>query len=137
MRKTIVLALLGTLSFGCASRTPEGASVRIYQTELKTPETPAPPLPNGCRMLKSWGPITEETQARHIADPYRAQRNEAAAAGGNVLFVKSYLFMEKKKTDCPMSDNSPDCVANAQNWYKTSFDSYECDAPAVQALSEL
>jgi hypothetical protein len=137
MRKTIGLALLSLATFACASLTPEGKAVRVYSTQLKTAGAPAPPLPSGCRMLKSWGPITEETEARHIADPYRAQRNEAAAAGGNVLLVRSYRFMEKKKTDCPMSDNSPDCAANAQNWYKTSFDSYGCDASALQALSEL
>ena len=135
MRRTIGLALLGTVSFGCTSLTPEGASVRVYQTELKTPEASAPPLPGGCKPLAAWGPIDQQEQERNTSDPYRAQRNTTAEKGGNVLLVKSARFLTLKRTECTESDPR-NCPDSAQNWYKVSFGAYACDAPALAVLSD-
>jgi len=117
--------------------TPQGAEVRVYESDLAMPETPAPALPDGCKLLLRWGPIDQQEQARHIYDPYRAERQETAMKGGNVLLVKSSRFMTLKKTECPPGDNSQTCADTAQNWYKVSFESYACDAAGLQVLAEL
>jgi hypothetical protein len=137
MKKTIWFVLLGAANLACASLTPQGAQVQVYQANVETPATPSPPLPGDCRLLSTTAPIDQEEQARHIYDPYRAQRNETAALGGNVLLVKSSRFMTLKKTDCPQSENSQGCADSAQNWYKVFFESYACDARALAALAEL
>ena len=74
---------------------------------------------------------------RHVEDPYRRQRNDTGAAGGNVLLVLSNRFVTRYKTDCAPSDTSPDCQNRAQNWYKVSFESYACDPAALAALSQI
>lgn len=131
------LALFATVDLGCASITPEAAAVKVYQADLKTEGAPAPPLPQGCKLVGSGGPIQQEEQERHTSDPYRAQRNATAANRGNVLLVKSYKFMTLKRTDCAESQ-ARDCTADsAQNWYRMSFGYYACDASAQAALAEL
>jgi hypothetical protein len=135
MRKTIGLALISAVSFGCASLTPQGAAVRVYQAEVKTPETPAPALPDGCKLVAASGPIDQQEQERNTSDPYRSQRNATAEKGGNVLLVKSSRFMTLKRTECSESDPR-NCPDSAQNWYKVSFGSYACDAAALAVLAE-
>ncbi len=136
MREAIGCALLAVASFACKSLTPQGAEVRVYQADLKTEDAPTPPLPEACRLLATEGPIQQEEQARHIGDPYRAQRNDTAARGGNVLLVRSYRFVTLKRTECAESQ-ARDCPDSAQNWYRVSFESYACDASALAALAEL
>ena len=135
MREMIGLAVLGAVSVGCASLTPQGAAVKVYQAEVKTAEVPAPPLPDGCKPLAAWGPVDQQEQERNASDPYRVQRNATAVKGGNVLLVKSARFMTLKRTDCTESDPR-NCPDSAQSWYKVSFGSYACDAAALAALSE-
>jgi hypothetical protein len=132
-----LFALLCAAGLACASLTPRGAEVRVFESDVATPETPAPALPEGCKILTRWGPIDQQEQARHIYDPYRAERNEAATKGGNVLLVKSSRIMTLRKTECPPGDNSQACADTAQNWYKVSFESYACDAAGLQVLAEL
>jgi hypothetical protein len=135
MRKTMGFALLGAVSVGCASLTTQGAAVKVYQADVKTAEIPAPPMPQGCKLVGSSGPIDQQEQERNTSDPYRAQRNATGEKGGNVLLVKSSRFMTLKRTECTESDPR-NCPDSAQNWYKVSFDSYSCDAAAVAVLAE-
>ncbi len=131
------LALFAAVGLGCASMTPDAAAVKVYQADLKTEGSPAPPLPQGCRFVGSGGPIEQQEQERHTSDPYRVQRNATASSGGNVLLVRSYRFMTLKRTDCAESQ-AGDCTADsAQNWYRVSFAYYACDASAQAALAEL
>jgi hypothetical protein len=134
MRTTLVLAL-AVAAAGCASLTPEGKAVKVYQAEVSTADAPAPPLPGGCRLLKTWGPIDQEQQEREISNPYLPERNETAALGGNILYLRSYRFKNLMKTDCPVGDKSPGCVDSAQSWYKVTFNAYACDGSAVAELS--
>ncbi len=134
MRMPIALGF-AIVSAGCASLTPGGKNVKVYQADVAAADAPAPPLPDGCRLLKTWGPIDQEQQAREISDPYLHERNETAALGGNTLYLRSYRFMNLMKTDCPVGDKSPGCMDQSQSWYKVTFYSYTCDAGALAELA--
>ena len=134
MRKMIVLAL-AFASAGCASLTPGGKEVKVYQADVASADEAAPPLPGGCRLLETWGPIDQQQEAREISDPYLSQRNQTAELGGNILYLRSYRFMNLMKTDCPVGDKSPGCMDQSQSWYKVIFSSYTCDAGALAELA--
>ena len=125
-----VLAAVGVTA--CASLSPNGARVKVYEANFAAPES-ARTLPAGCRILSTTAPESQMESERHISDPYRTQRNDTAAQGGNVLLVLSDRFRSFAKTDCATSENSPDC--QSQNWYKVRFASYACDAAAEQTLA--
>lgn len=135
MKKTIGFALASVVTLACTSLTPPGREVKVYQADVKTPETPAPPLPQGCKLVATAGPIDQQEQERQIDDPYRIQRNQTAAAGGNVLLVKSSRIVALKRTECAESDPR-NCPDSSQTWYKVSFGSYACDGAALAALAE-
>ncbi len=135
MRKVIGFAVAVILEAGCASLTPQGAAVKVYQADVATAQEPAPPLPDGCRRLKEWGPIDQQQQARETSDPYLQERNETAALGGNILYLRSYRFKNLMKIDCPVGNTSPGCMDSEQSWYKVTFGSYACDAKAVAELA--
>jgi hypothetical protein len=133
-RGALAIVVAGILS-ACASLTPQGEQVKVYQAEVAKQEDPTPPLPAGCKLLGTTGPIDQEQQDREISDPYRSQRNQTAGLGGNVLYLRSYRFMNLMKTDCPVGDTSPGCMSTSQNWYKVTFESYACDAAALTELA--
>jgi hypothetical protein len=137
MRRTIFILVLGAAGVACASLTPGGAKVKVYQADVESAEAPAPPLPDGCRLLGTAGPIEEQQEALQKSDPYRTQRNDAAALGGNVLYLRSYLFRQLLKTDCPIGATAASgCANDSQNWYRVTFQSYACDASALAELAE-
>ena len=133
--KRIAIALALGLA-GCVSVTADGSKVKVYQAELASKDTMVPPLPTGCKLLGQSGPIDQQQQAFEISDPYRTERNNTAALGGNVLYVPFYRFKNLMKIDCPVGDTTPGCMDNEQSWYKVTFRSYACDTPALQALAE-
>lgn len=134
-RPTLALVLVpGVLA--CASLTPQAADVKVYQAELPERDAAAPALPGGCKRLGGSGPIDQQQEDREISDPYRTERSRTASLGGNVLYVQSYRFMNLMKLDCPVGDTSPGCMDRSQSWYRVKFESYACDAPALQALAE-
>ena len=137
MTEPIGLALFSVAALACASLTPGDPDVKVYQAEVRSESAPAPPLPQGCKLVGSSGPIEEQEEARRIKDPYRSQRKATAASGGNVLLVKSYKFMTLKRTECGQSQAKDCATDSAQDWYRTSFGYYACDASAQAVLAEL
>jgi hypothetical protein len=136
MRASVVgFVLLGAV-LGCTSLTPEGAKVEVYEADLATPAD-SRKLPDGCRRVASPLPVQEMEVDRLGDDPYRLQRNETGAHGGNVLLVLSDKIRRLPRTDCAPSDNSYDCRSRSQNWYLVEFESYGCDAPALYALAQI
>ncbi len=133
MRHTIGLLFLTVGLGGCASLTPDGARVKVYEADLAAPES-SRALPGGCKLISTTAPADQMESERHISDPYRLERNDTAARGGNVLVMLSTRFVTRYKTDCAGGDNSPDCQNRAQNWYKVVFVSYACDSEAQLAL---
>ncbi len=137
-KMALVLAPAVALAWwGCASLTPDGAKVKVYQANVTAEDEPAPPLPAGCRLLGTSGPIDQQQEAREQSDPYLIQRNSTAAAGGNVLYLRSFRFRNLMKTDCAVADKTPGCMDQLQNWYKVTFYSYSCDAAAVSELDSV
>jgi hypothetical protein len=137
MKKSVAVAILAAVAAGCVSLTAGGKNVRVYQADLDSPEAVAPPLPDGCRLVGTSGPIEQEHEALTKSDPYLAQRNETAALGGNVLYLTSYLSKRLLKTDCPIGATAASgCENNSQNWYKVSFRSYACDDASLAELAE-
>jgi hypothetical protein len=135
MRHAMPLILLGSV-MGCASLTPQGAHVKVYEADLAAPAN-SRSLPEGCRRLSVAGPIEQMESERHISDPYRIQRNETGERGGNVLLVLSSPLVTRAKLDCAPSDKSPECADRGQSWYRVSFESYACDEVALQSLARL
>jgi len=133
--KRIAISLALGLA-GCVSLTADGSKVKVYQAELASKDAAVPPLPTGCKLVGQSGPIDQQQQAFEISDPYRTERNNTAALGGNVLYVPFYSFKNLMKTDCPVGDTTPGCMDSEQSWYKVTFRSYACDEPALQALAE-
>src|ERR1700730_13471717 len=133
MRHTLAgtLATIGLTA--CASLSPNGARVKVYEANLAAPES-ARTLPSGCKILSTTAPENQMESERHISDPYRTQRNDTAAQGGNVLLVLSDRFLNLVRTDCSTSETSPDC--QSQSWYRVRFASCACDAAAEQTLAE-
>ena len=68
--------------------------------------------------------------------PVPGERNQTAALGGNILYLRSFRFMNLMKTDCPVGDKSQGCMDQSQSWYKVTFESYTCDAGALAELAE-
>lgn len=136
MKREALWTALACAAVACATVTPEGAKVKVYEADLATPATERR-LPEGCRVLATTSPVDQMESERHIEDPYRVQRNDTAAKGGNVLLVLSSRFITRYKTDCAPSDTSADCQNRAQNWYKVGFESYACDGAALEALAKL
>ena len=104
--KRIAISLALGLA-GCVSLTADGSKVKVYQAELATKDAAVPPLPTGCKLVGQSGPIDQQQQAFEISDPYRTERNNTAALGGNVLYVPFYRFKNLMKTDCPVGDTTP------------------------------
>ncbi|MGH9317638.1 MAG: hypothetical protein ACRD1P_11110 [Thermoanaerobaculia bacterium] len=134
-RQSMVLALLCA---GCATTlTKEAAQVAVYEADASAPEE-SRRLPEGCRLLETTKPVDQMESERYASsDPYRLERNEAAARGGNVLLVLSDRIVNRPNLDCSASDRSPDCLRGGQTWYQVSFASYECSAEALQTLASL
>jgi len=119
---------------GCATLTPEGASVLVYRAPLEAQPSRAP-MPEGCRLLKESQPINiTELELEIDKHPYRTQQNEAAATGANVLLVRSRELIGRRTYACPASSRITDCPPDSGAWYRLVFDSYACSSEALRAL---
>jgi len=137
MRSRVLFALVVLSAAGCASLTPEGARVRVYEADSSAPPS-SRALPSGCRLVApAEEPTNQMESERQVTDPYRLQRNAAAEKGGNVLLVLSRQILARPKTDCAVGDSSPECVSRGENWYRVAFEAYACDESALRALESL
>jgi hypothetical protein len=136
MTRRVVWAAVAWVAAACTTITPEGSKVKVYEANLAQPPE-ARRLPQGCRLLDTTPPVDQMEAERHTQDPYRVERNATAAKGGNVLLVLSQRTLSRPMTDCSPSDNSPDCQARSQNWYKVGFESYACDGASLEALARI
>ena len=132
MKKAIGVLLPAALAIGCATAlTTAGARVKVYG--WNGPATSGAKL-DGCRLIRTTSPFTEQESERAAADPYRKERNEVAESGGNVLIVFSQPLIQRPGTDCPPNDKSPGCLESSQTWYRTSFGYYACADDAAARL---
>jgi hypothetical protein len=70
-------------------------------------------------------------------DPFRAQRNEAGAAGANALLVLSEMTISRHDSECPGASPITDCPPSFGAWFRVVLESYACSPEAVQELQSI
>jgi hypothetical protein len=128
------LLIAAAAALGCATLTPEGARVSVYKAPLEGPPGEHG-MPEGCRFLAAKPPVSmTELEIEGQADPYLAARNEAAAAGANVLLVLSRLTVSRRDMNCPAASPITDCPPSSGAWFRVVFESYDCAPDALRKL---
>ena len=129
------LWLLAVMASGCAASIPKDVGVPVYRAPLDA----APPgraMPSGCRLVAATSPVSiTELEIESQKDPYRVQRDQAAAAGANALLVLSRVEVPRRDPNCPPSSRITDCPFSSGAWYRVVFESYACTADALKTLS--
>ena len=133
MRWCLLLAVV--FACGCATLTPEGARVSVYRDLLEDPP-PQQAMPEGCRLLATKPPVSwSELDLEGQKDPFRAERNEAGAAGANALLVLSRMTMGRRGSgDCPTATPITECGGLGAR-FRVAFESYACTAEGLGELS--
>src|SRR5262249_4726995 len=128
----LALAVFGC---SCATLTPEGAAVSVYQAPMDAPPAQRT-MPTGCTRVTvgAPGPMTE-LQMHGQKDPYWTERNQAGAAGANALLVLSKQTISRHDFECPGSSPITDCPPSSGAWYRVIFESYSCTADALRTLA--
>ena len=130
-----MVVALALAQSGCVGLTPEGRQVSVYRAPLSAPPA-LRSMPGGCRLVAVGRPISmTELEIEGQADPYRVQRNEAAAAGANALLVLSEMLIPRLDSSCPASSPITDCPPSSGAWFRVVFESYTCTPDALRALS--
>jgi len=135
--KSPVLVLCTCLLVGCASSGSKGggnSGVRVYESVAPLTGQRAASLPDGCRFLESLPGYDQQESERSTDDPYKKERAQAAARGGNVLLVHSDVLVRRPNLECPSADQSPSCLAASRSWFHVSFESYTCPPAELQTL---
>ena len=128
-------ALPAVLICGCVTLTPAGAQVGVYRAPLRDPPAERK-LPEGCHLLARRPPVSmTELDMEGQKDPFRPERNETAAAGGNALLVLSRMTISRRDWECPASSPITDCPPNVGAWFRVVIESYACTPDALHHLS--
>lgn len=136
--RSISLGLLGAVvACGCVSvaLTPEGGRVSVYTASLDGPAA-GRAMPDGCgkvAVVISQNRMSELDMDQD--DPFRKQRNGAAAGGGNVLLVLKPVVSPRIDFECPNAVPIRDCAPSSGAWYTVEFESYACSAEALRTLN--
>ncbi len=135
-QRTIPILLAAAALVGCASAPPSPAAskVPVYAAPLDEPAT-SHRMPEGCDEISRQpaAPWTELAMTG-VRDPYARQREETAAAGGNVLLVLSQMIVPRQCSSCPAASPITDCPPCTGAWYDVVFVSYACPARALGEL---
>src|SRR5262245_46747944 len=85
----------------CVTLTQEGARISVYRAPLDA--APARrSMPQGCRLVATKPKISmPEVDMEGLREPYRGERNQAAADGANVLLVLSRQVVSRRDPECP------------------------------------
>ncbi len=127
--------LVAVFASGCVSLTPEGARVAVFQAPLDGTAAQRT-MPAGCRIVSSRPPVTmPELDLKGQKDPFRAERNEAGAAGANVLLILSQMTLARRNGECPNASPITDCPGSFGAWYRVEVETYSCSDDALHALS--
>jgi hypothetical protein len=130
----VSLLLIG-FGWSCVTLSPQGAGVLVFQALLDAaPARRA--MPEGCVRLTTRPPMAmTELEMQGQKDPYRAERNQAGAAGANVLLVLLKQTVARHDFECPGSSPITDCPPSSGAWFRVVFESYACTPDALQALA--
>jgi len=128
--------LFVVLASGCVSLTPEGSHVVVYQAPLEGTAAQRA-MPSGCSMVAAKPPVTmPELDLMGQKDPFRVQRNEAAASGANALLVLSRMTIPRRNGECPNASPITDCPGSFGAWYSVALETYSCSDEALRILSK-
>ena len=134
--RTIPILIAAAALVGCAAAplSPAASRVPVYAAPLDAPPA-ASRMPEGCGEV-SRQPAAHWTELAMtgVRDPYARQREETAAAGGNVLLVLSRLIVPRQCSNCPAASPITDCPPCTGAWYDVVFVSYACPARALKEL---
>jgi hypothetical protein len=118
----------------CATVPPTGARVGVYSAPLDSTQA-RHGMPAGCALLSATRPIAmTELEMTGQRDPYREQRDAAAAAGANALLVLSRMTVDRHDYECPSTSPITDCPPSSGAWFRVVFERYTCTADALRAL---
>ena len=93
-------------------------------------------MPAGCRLIATTPPVSmTEQEIEGQKDPYRVQRERAAAEGANALLVLSKVEMLRRDVNCAPALPITDCPLSSGAWYRVVFESYACTPDALKTLS--
>jgi hypothetical protein len=122
-----------TLSCASSPSSPEGARVQVFQAPLSESEPAG--MPRGCRLLATH-PAEDMTELRMTGskDPFRAERDRAAQAGGNMLLVRSRMIVPRQDYNCPAASPITDCPPSDGSWNRVVFEDYACSPEALTQL---
>jgi len=132
MRTAAVVLLLVSLPLvaGCASAPPGKLGVAVFEGPLY-----GSPMPDGCRLVLSHPPVDmNELQMTGSKDPFHAERERAAAGGGNVLLVRSELIVSRQDYNCPAASPITNCPPSEGYWARVVFEDYACSREAIGSL---
>src|SRR5262245_55273073 len=136
MRMRWCALLLVVLGCGCATLTPEGGRVVVYQAQLDAPPAKRE-MPDGCRLLDTTPPVSlTELDIYGQDDPYRRQRHQMAAGGANALLVLLQQISTRSDFECPATSRITDCPASSGAWFRVVFEGYACTPDALQTLAK-
>ena len=131
------LGWLSLLVSGCVQLTPSGAHVAVYQAPLGAVRAKRS-LPSGCALVAAKPRVTmPELDLEGQKDPFRAERNEAGAAGANALLILKRQVLGRRDAECPASSPITDCPPSFGAWYQVVVESYACTPEALAYLAAL
>src|SRR5262245_45986496 len=123
------------LGCGCVTLSREGAAVSVYQASLDAPPAKRA-MPEGCVRVTTSPPLAmTELEMQGQKDPYRIERNQAGAAGANVLLVLLKQTVARHDFECPGSSPITDCPPSSGAWFRIVFESYACSQESRQTLA--
>ncbi len=129
-------AALAALSLACATLTPQGERVAVFQAPLPASGAPAD-MPAGCRIASMYPPVDmNERDMTTDKDPYLLQRNRAGAAGANALLVRSRMIAPRQDFNCPAASPITDCPRSVGAWFLVVFEDYSCSTEALATLAK-
>ena len=121
----------------CATLTPEGARVQVYQAPLDR-SLPAHDMPRGCTLVSAKPQVSmTELDMQGQKHPFWAEQNEAASVGANVVLVRSRQVVSRHDPDCPGASPITDCPPGSGAWFDVLVERYACTQEALRTLGTL
>jgi hypothetical protein len=118
----------------CATLTPEGARVQVYQAPLDR-SLPAHDMPRGCTLVSAKPQVSmTELDMQGQKHPFWAEQNEAASVGANVVLVRSRQVVSRHDPDCPGASAITDCPPGSGAWFDVVVERYACTQEALRTL---
>ena len=126
--------LIVVCACGCASLTPDGSRVQVFQAPLDRQPSHRQ-MPSGCRLLATTPQHSmNELDLKGQKDPFRVERNAAGTIGGNALLVLTRETMARRDFECPSSSPITDCPPSVGAWYDVRIETHACSPEALRAL---